>query len=161
MIVRLSITMKTLTLPLETATRIKIDHWLVNLGWNIDENDPNCTCFTGRARTVEESKRLKGNSPDYVLYSSDSFQPIAIIEAKRIGESLEKALKQGIEKYAKPLGIKIVFVTDGLFIQAYHCVDKDYLYYNSERVTEFLSEKRLKLFIEGGSKVFSEKKITH
>ena len=153
--------MKVLTSPMESATRTKINHWLVNLGWVIDEDDPNCNCFTERARTVEENKRLKGNSPDYVLYSSESFQPIAIIEAKRIGENLEKALAQGIEKYATPLNVKIVFVTDGLFIQAYHCDDEDFLYYNSEMVTEFLSEKRLKLFIENGSKIFSEKKLTH
>ncbi|MDR0644625.1 MAG: N-6 DNA methylase, partial [Treponema sp.] len=99
--------------------------------------------------------------PDYVLYSSDSFSPIAVIEAKKSGESLEKALKQGIEKYASPLGIKIVFITDGTFIQAYHTEDKDYLYYNSELVTEFLSEKRLRLFVDGGSKIFSEQKVTH
>ncbi|MCK5267773.1 MAG: N-6 DNA methylase, partial [Spirochaetes bacterium] len=61
----------------------------------------------------------------------------------------------------KPLGVKIIFITDGLFIQGYHLKDEDYLYYNSEVVTEFLSEKRTKLFITGGSKIFSDKKIVH
>jgi type I restriction enzyme M protein len=150
-----------LTSPLESATRIKINNWLSNLGWIIDENSPKCNCFTERARTVEENKKLRGAKPDYILYSSKDFVPIAVIEAKKPGEKLEKALKQGIERYAKPLGIKIVFITDGLFIQAYHIKDVDYLYYNSEMVTEFLSEKRLLLFVEGGSKIFSEKKITH
>ena len=150
-----------LTSPLESATRIKINNWLANLGWIIDENNPRCNCFTERARTVEENKKFKGSKPDYVLYSSETLEPIAIIEAKRTGESLEKALEQGIEKYARPLNIKIVFVTDGLFIQGYHLEDKDFLYYNSELVTEFLPEKRLNLFIEGGSKIFSEKKVTH
>jgi type I restriction enzyme M protein len=153
--------MAKLTLPLESATRIKINNWLTNLGWIIDENDSKCNCFTERARTVEENKKFQGAKPDYVLYSSTGSLPIAIIEAKRSGESLDKALKQGIEKYAKPLGVKIVFITDGLFIQAYHIEDKDYLYYNSEMVTEFLSEKRLTLFIEAGSKIFSEQRITH
>ncbi len=149
------------TSPLESATRTKINNWLINLGWNIDENSPNCNCFTERARTVEENSKFKRNKPDYVLYSSDSFEPIAIIEAKKSGESLEKALKQGVEKYAKPLNVKIVFITDGLFIQGYHIDDEDYLYYNSELVTEFLSEKRIKLFVQGGSKIFSEQKVTH
>jgi type I restriction enzyme M protein len=153
--------MPKLTSPLESATRIKINNWLSNLGWIIDENDPKCNCFTERARTVDENRKFKGAKPDYVLYSSKNFSPLAIIEAKKPGESLEKALAQGIEKYAKPLGVKIVFITDGLFIQAYHLDDNDYLYYNSTLVTEFLSEKRLYLFIECGSKVFSEKKITH
>jgi type I restriction enzyme M protein len=150
-----------LTSPLESATRIKINNWLANLGWIIDENNPRCNCFTERARTVEENQKFKGSKPDYVLYSSETLKPIAVIEAKRTGESLEKALEQGITKYAKPLNIKIVFVTDGLFIQGYHLEDKDFLYYNSELVTEFLPEKRLNLFIEGGSKIFSEKKVTH
>ena len=153
--------MDRLTKPLESATRVKINNWLINLGWEIDESNPNCNCFTERARTVEENNKFKGKKPDYVLYSSDTFKPIAIIEAKKIGESLEKALEQGIKKYAQPLGVKIVFITDGLFIQAYHLDDNDYLYYNSEIVTEFLSEKRIKLFIKGGSKTFSEQKITH
>ncbi|MDR2653259.1 MAG: N-6 DNA methylase [Prevotellaceae bacterium] len=150
-----------LTSPLESATRIKINNWLVNLGWNLDENNPKCNCFTERARTVEENQKFKGQKPDYVLYSSETLKPIAVIEAKRPGVSLEKALEQGVIKYAEPLNVKIVFVTDGLFIQAYHLNDKDFLYYNSELVTEFLPEKRLQLFIEGGSKIFSEKKVTH
>jgi type I restriction enzyme M protein len=153
--------MPKLTSPLESATRIKINNWLSNLGWIIDENDPKCNCFTERARTIDENRKFKGAKPDYVLYSSKDFSPLAIIEAKKTGEFLERALVQGIEKYAKPLGVKIVFITDGLFIQAYHLDDNDYLYYNSTMVTEFLSEKRLYLFIEGGSKVFSEKKIAH
>jgi len=153
--------MAKLAVPLESSTRIKINNWLSNLGWIIDENSPQCNCFTERARTVEENKKLKGYKPDYVLYSSEDFSPIAIVEAKKQGEALEKALKQGIEKYAIPLEINIVFITDGLFVQAYHIKDGDYLYYNSEIVTEFLSEKRLLLFVDGGSKIFSEKKITH
>jgi type I restriction enzyme M protein len=150
-----------LTSPLESATRTKINNWLANLGWNLDENDPKCNCFTERARTVDENHKFKGQKPDYVLYSSETLKPLAVIEAKRTGVSLEKALEQGITKYAEPLNVKIVFVTDGLFIQAYHLDDKDFLYYNSELVTEFLPERRLLLFIEGGSKIFSEKKVTH
>lgn len=153
--------MTILTKPLESATRIKINNWLLNLGWNLDESSPGCNCFTERARTVAENKKFKGKQPDYVLYSSKGFNPIAIIEAKKPGESLERALEQGITKYAIPLGVKIVFITDGLFIQAYHLDDNDYLYYNSEIVTDFLSEKRINLFIENGSKVFSEQKVTH
>ena len=153
--------MKKFTNSLESDTRIKINNWLTNLGWNLNQNSNKCNVTTERARTIEENKKFKGNKPDYVLYSSDEFKPIAIIEAKRQGESLEKALKQAKEKYALPLGVKIVFITDGLFIQGYHLTEKDYLYYNSEIVSEFISEKKLKLFIDGGSKIFSEKKIVH
>ncbi len=153
--------MKKLTNQIESTTRIKINNWLTNLGWEIDENNPNCTCFTERARTVEENKLFKGNKPDYVLYSSKEKKPIAIIEAKRQGKNLEEALQQAKTKYAIPLKVKIIFITDGLFIQAYHLDDDDYLYYNSEIITEFLPEKKIELFIKGGSKIFSETKVTH
>ena len=56
------------TRPLESATRIKINNWLVNLGWDINESSPTCNCFTERARTIEENKKFKGSKPDYVLY---------------------------------------------------------------------------------------------
>ncbi|MCP9750972.1 N-6 DNA methylase [Ferruginibacter sp. HRS2-29] len=152
--------MKKFTNPLESSTRIKINNWLTNLSWNIDEDSPDCNCYTERARTVSENKKFKGNRPDYVLYSSDK-KPLAIIEAKRQGKTLQTTLNETIKKYATPLGVKIVFITDGLFIQAYHTEDNDYLYYNSEIVTEFLSEKKLRLFSDGGSKIFSEKKVVH
>lgn len=153
--------MENFTKPLESATRLKINNWLINLGWNLEENSPTCNCFTERARTVDENEKFKGNKPDYVLYSSENFKPLAIIEAKRQGGSLEKALKQAIEKYAIPLNVDIVFITDGIFIQGFHIKDNDYLYFNSELITEFLNEKKLKLFIEKGSKLFSEQKIVH
>ena len=153
--------MSTLTVPLESATRIKINNWLSNLNWLIDESDPFCNCFTERARTVEENKKLAGNKPDYVLYSSANKKPIAIIEAKRPGSSMATALQQAIEKYAKPLNINVVFVTDGIFVQAYHVADGDFLYFNSELISELLPEKRVLNFTENGSRLFSEKKIIH
>ena len=153
--------MSKLTTPLESATRIKINDWLSNLGWIINEGDPHCNCFTERARTIEENKSFRRNKPDYVLYSSEGKVPIAIIEAKRSGGSMSGALEQAIEKYAKPLNIKIVFVTDGIFVQAYHVEDCDFLYFNSELVSELLSEKRVLNFVKNGSKLFSEKRITH
>ncbi len=85
--------MKIFTNPLESSTRIKINNWLSNLGWILDESSSDCNCFTERARTVAENKLFSGKNPDYVLYSSDKKEPLAIIEAKRPGESLKKALK--------------------------------------------------------------------
>ena len=152
---------KTFTKPLESATRKKIDQWLFNLGWNIDESSPTCNCFTERTRTEDEKRKLKGNFPDYVLYSSRDFKPLAIIEAKRQSGSLEKALKQAVEKYANPLSVNIVFVTDGIFIQAYHVSDADYLYYNAELVTDLISERRVLEYSINGCRLFSEQKITH
>lgn len=45
--------MSELTKSLESATRKRIDNWLKELGWNIDEESPFCNCFTERAKTEE------------------------------------------------------------------------------------------------------------
>lgn len=70
------------TRSLESATRKKIDAILNSLNWKTDEEKRNCNVFTGRAKTKEQSKKFKGNFPDYVLYESETENPIAIIEAK-------------------------------------------------------------------------------
>ena len=111
--------MSKLTSSLETATRTKIDLILAKLEWLNDEESSDCNVFTGRAKTDEQNKKFKGNFPDYVLYKSGTDEPIAIIEAKRKGESIEGALKQGIDKYAKPLGVDIVFAIDGTFVKSW------------------------------------------
>jgi type I site-specific restriction endonuclease len=77
-----------LTKQLESATRKRIDENLKNLNWRIDEFKKDCNVYTGRTRTKEETSKIKaifpkGKYPDYVLYSSDDYKPIAIIEAKR------------------------------------------------------------------------------
>ena len=59
--------MKKFTNPLESATRIKINNWLINLGWNIDESHANCNYFTERARTVEENKLFAGKKPNPIV----------------------------------------------------------------------------------------------
>ena len=101
------------TSPLESATRKRIDENLKNLNWKTDEFGKDCNVYTERPRTNDERKKIKekfpkGKFPDYILYSSDQFKPIAIIEAKRPGKNLEKALKQAKE-YAECLEINIIF----------------------------------------------------
>ena len=82
--------MKHLTKTLESATRKKIDIILSNLGWNVDEHSKGCNVFTERAKTVEQNKKFKGKKPDYVLYKSQRDTPIAIVETKRVGQSLKR-----------------------------------------------------------------------
>jgi len=144
---------KKFTKPLESATRKKIDQILTNLGWNIDEDSPNCNVFTERAKTVEQDKKFKGNDPDYVLYQSDIDSPIAIIETKRKGQSLENALDDAIKKYAKPLGIKIVFVDDGTFFKSWHTDAKQELYIDGQVLTKLVSEKILLRFLKQGNNI--------
>ena len=86
-----------LTAPKESASRKKIDATLANVGWNTDEFSPHCNVFTERAKTKEQARLLGRRPPDYTLYRSDSDEPIAVIEAKRPGETLKEALCQAVE----------------------------------------------------------------
>jgi len=146
------------TEPLESATRKKIDQILNNLGWNTDEFSSDYNVTTERVKTEEENKRLKKISrfkkpPDYVLYKTDSDEPLAIIEAKRKGQSVDDALEQAKERYAIPLGIKIVFAYDGTFIKSLHLQEKKPLTIDGDLLTELPSEERLIRFLEQGSEI--------
>ena len=157
--------MEKLTKPLESATRKKIDENLINLGWKTDEFGKNCNVFTERPRTEQEKKKIKkrypkGRFPDYVLYSSEVFRPIAIIEAKRQGQNLEQALKQAKE-YAECLGIKIIFAIDGSIIEAREAGTDDLLKLDGLTITELISEKLLIRFAEEGSELESPQNIVH
>ena len=140
----------------ESATRKKIDQWLINLGWNIDEESPNCNVTTERALTGEQKKKLKGKEPDYILYKSGTTELIATIEAKAKGEDLDKALSDAIVKYADPLNVPIVFATDGSFFRTWFASDKKALTIDGEPVNQLLSESTVLKFIAKGSSILSE-----
>ena len=130
----------------ESATRKKVDKRLVELGWTIDEDDLGCNVFTERAKTEEQNQKFNGQEPDYVLYESGTDTPIAIIETKRKGEDLEKALEDAKEKYAVPLNVKIVFAYDGSFMKTEHLSEGKELTVNDEPVMDFVSEPELLRF---------------
>lgn len=153
--------MANLTSPLETHTRKKIDQMLLNLGWDINETSEKCNVFTERAKTVEQNKKFKGKKPDYVLYKSETDTPIGIIEAKRSGQNLKKALQQAIKQYATPLNVNIVFITDGTIIETYDLRTKTHLKLDGQLITDFISEKRLLRFNSEGSEIYSPEKITY
>ena len=152
------------TLPLESATRKEIDLILKNLGWNIDEFHKDCNVFTERVKTKKQQKQIrdlfpKGRFPDFVLYASNTDEPIAIIEAKRIGSNIKKALKQA-EDYALCLGVKIVFAVDGGIVEAKHIDEDKYLKIDNNLVSELLSEKFINRFIEKGPEIYTPRKAT-
>ena len=157
--------METLTAPLESATRKRIDGILNNLGWKTDEFEKDCNIFTERPRTVAERSKIKikfpkGKFPDYVLYKSETFEPIAIIEAKRLGQNLQEAIKQA-EDYAKCLDIKNIFAVDGAIIETREITSGNNLKLDGQVITGLLSENLLLKFVEEGSDVFSPPEITH
>lgn len=142
--------MSELTKSLESATRKRIDSWLTDLGWNIDEDSFNCNVFTERAKVKEQNKKFQGKKPDFVLYKSGTDEPIAIIEAKRKGQSIDKALDQAINRYAKPLGVNIVFAIDGTFVKSFSIKNDTALTIDGEHVRELLSEKKILRFLNEG-----------
>lgn len=131
----------------ESSTRKKIDQWLTDLGWNIDEESPSCNVTTERALTPEQRAKLKGKEPDYVLYKSKTREPIGVIEARTSGEDLKKALEDAIKKYAEPLGIPIVFASDGTFVATWHMRDRKELVIDGQPLTTLVSEETLLKFV--------------
>lgn len=153
--------MTDLTSPLESHTRKKIDQMLQNLEWNINEDTIECNVFTERAKTLSQNKKLNGKKPDYVLYKSGSDTPIGIIEAKKSGQNLKKALEQARTLYADPLGVNIIFITDGTIIETHDNRSKTNLKLDGQLITDFITENLLLRFNTEGSELYSPEKITH
>ena len=138
------------TTPQESATRKVIDKLLSHLGWVIDERDRKCNVFTERAKTSEQAILLDNKRPDYVLYKDHTDKPIAIIEAKRPGQTLDGAIEKAVSYYAKPLGIDIVFATDGALCRSFDCRSGDSLILDGEPVVDLISPKLLLQFVLDG-----------
>lgn len=153
--------MRKLTDPKETATRKRIDAILNNLKWDTDEASPSCNVFTERAKTRDQKKALGAFEPDYLLYQSGTDTPVAVIEAKRSGQSLTKALEQAIERYAKPLKINIVFVADGSIVVSHDIRSGKPLRVDEDLVTELLTERQILRHITEGADIYTPDVIRH
>ena len=138
-----------LTDPLETASRKIIDATLNNLGWSTDEMSPTCNVVTSRAMTRQQARDLGGKQPDYVLYRSGSDEPIGIIEAKRPGKTLSAALKQATRD-ARPLGVPVVFASDGNMTESRHVESGQVLRIDGAAVTDLVTEQTLLRFVRQG-----------
>lgn len=153
--------MKKLTDPKESATRKRIDAILNNLKWETDESSPSCNVFTERAKTMEQQKALGSFEPDYILYQSGTDRPIAIIEAKRSGQNLAKALKQAAWQYARPLNIDIVFVADGAIVESCDLRKDVPLRMDDDLVTTLLNEKQILRHVEEGASIYTPDIVRH
>jgi type I restriction enzyme M protein len=153
--------MKDLTDPKESATRKRIDAILRNLKWSCDESAPDCNIFTERPKTRVQARAVAPYEPDYVLYQSGTDTPIAVIEAKRSGESLSKALKQAVDLYAKPLGVHIVFVADGAIVESFDIRSGRGLRLDGDLVTNLLTEKQLLRHVHEGADITTSSTVRH
>lgn len=144
-------------IPLEAHTRSLIDLRLQNLGWVFNENDPNCNVFQEHAKTIEQNKRFDGGKPDYVLYESGSDSPLAVIEAKRPGVKLDKAMEQG-EKYARAIKAPLVFAFNDTFVTAKQLEQGRPLKIDGEELQDFIDQLTAIRFINEGAEILSAPK---
>ena len=142
------------TYPLEVETRESINTRLRHLGWILEGENPDCNVFQERAKTTEQTRILQGKRPDYVLYQSNTNKPIAIIEAKRPGSDLDKALQQAID-YANPLSVPLVFACNKTFAIAQHVSQGDPLKIDGEEIQDFIDELTSLRFVEEGPEITS------
>lgn len=128
----------------EAYTRTQIDTWLTNLGWDKK------SVFLEGPRIEKEKALLGGKRPDYVLYSSKEAyrkEPLVVIEAKKKGSYLYRALEQG-KDYARKLSAPLVFASDGNFCKSLHVLRNQPLYFNDEEITDLISENLALKFLE-------------
>lgn len=143
----------------ESAARKIIDAKLVNLGWKTDEFSPDCNVVTERTKTKTTAKLLKGKKPDYLLYEPGTDRLIAVIEAKRPGHTLRQVKEEAIQKYAQPLSIDIIFVSDGMIVESFDRRSSSPLRLDDEPVTELLSPKLLLRFANEGPSLLTPTKV--
>ena len=144
--------------PLEADTRTLINVRLQNLGWILDQRNPNCNVFQEQAKTDAQNKKLKGKRPDYVLYEENTDRPIAVIEAKRPGESMDDAMVQVVNRYAKPLNAPLAFTFNGTFVVAYHLTQNRPLKIDGAELQDFIDQATATRFINEGAEILSAPK---
>lgn len=144
--------------PLEAHTRTNIDLRLKNLGWILDQRNPRCNVYQEQAKTEAQNKLFKGKKPDYVLYETGTTKPVAVIEAKKPGEDLEKAMGQAIERYAKPLQAPLAFAFNDTFVTARHVLQSRPLKIDGEEIQDFIDQITALRFMNEGSEILSAPK---
>ena len=142
----------------ETLALHRINTQLLNLGWVI-EGDKRNVFLEGECATPEHKKKLGRKRTDYILCSSNSVSPLAIIEAKKPGLNLEKAIDQGI-KYAKMIDAKVVFATDSYVTKAVNLFRRP-LTIDGEILKDFVDEKKLEKLSQDSDLKTDSKVISH
>ena len=152
--------METYTQRLEASVVYSICTQLENLGWIVDEKHPDNNITQQRPKTEAERAKLKeinGNLkyPDFVLYEKGTNSPISIIEAKRPGESLEKALRQARERYAKPLEVPLIFAYNDTFVATSYLHNERPLKIDGEDIRQFIDHYTALRFVNEGPEILS------
>ena len=134
---------------------------LENLGWTVDENEPNNDVTQQRVKTSTQRKQLadandgRPRFPDFVLYEKGTENPVSVIEAKRPGESLEGALRQAEERYAAPLNAPLIFAYNDTFVASRFLHNRRSLKIDGEDVRQFIDHYTTLRFIHEGPEILS------
>ncbi len=134
-------------MALERTIERNVDIFLSANGWEIDSPSKK-NVFYQSALPEQYAKRLAGTRPDYTLFYED--KPIGIIEVKKPGSDLNKAMEQALG-YAKKLDAPLVFATDGSFCKSQWLYDGKTLILNNEEVSELLPFSDAVKFIKAKS----------
>lgn len=143
------------TKRLEASVTHDILVQLNNLGWIVDEKDLKCNVFQQRVKLKTQQELLGGKKPDFVLYQENSNVPIAIIEAKKPNESIQFAMNQALELYAKPLSTPLIFAYNGSYIETQFLYNGRNLKIDGEDVRQFINHRTSLRFINEGSEILS------
>lgn len=144
--------------PLEWHTRSQIDLRLRNLGWNLNEKDPNCNVYQGHPKTKEEQELLGGKCPDYILYEEGTTKAIGVIEAKKPGEDLDQAMDQAVNRYAKKIDAPLAFAFNDTFVQSIFIPKYRPLKIDGEELQDFVDQYTALRFLSEGPEILSSPK---
>lgn len=146
---------------LEASVTHSICTQLENLGWIVNESHPDNNVTQQRPKTEEQKELIRQHNlgsnrfPDFVLYQKGTAIPIAVIEAKRPGESLEQALEQAENRYARPLGAPLIFAYNDTFVDTRHIFRSNLLKIDGEDVRQFVDHYTSLRFVNEGPEILS------
>ncbi|MDN3030386.1 MAG: N-6 DNA methylase [Candidatus Tisiphia sp.] len=143
------------TKRLEASVTHDILVQLANLGWIVDEKDTKCNVFQQRVKLTKQKELLNGKIPDFVLYKEGSNEPIIIIEAKKPNESIQLAMHQALNLYAKQLNTLLIFAYNGSYIETQYLYNGRNLKIDGEDVRQFINHHTALRFVNEGSEILS------
>ena len=149
------------TQRLEASVVHSICIQLDNLGWTVDESNPHNNVTQQRAKTEIQKAQLRDASsgalkfPDFVLYENGTTRPVAVIEAKRPGQSLDRALAQAIELYAIPLNAPLVFAYNDTYVESRHIAQNRGLKIDGEDIRQFVNHYTALRFVHEGPEILA------
>ena len=142
----------------EKDTETIIDYQLRNLKWIVDPKSKDRNVFKQNVKTKDQKQALGGKRPDYVLYRSNSNEPLIVIEAKRPNKNIKAAIEQG-SWYAEKIKAPIVYATDGVYTKTLHRDIGKPLFKNGEELDEFIREIQALQYLKSNELITLDREV--